>query len=266
MGKDSMLDKVFGYIKPQDNSEAEATAEEQTEESSEPESQPGNQDDQQGDHQHGEPECGDDEPAREHGTRLFDRDSRIVLEDKASLDLMIAVENAILAKRMSDSSVTELQNRLEDSRQQAAISDKDLERTRALLAEKEEQIEDLKQKLADKNVQIDHALEQYRRIESEMSETVDELKNRIDVEQRKYQRLHEQSQKDTERRLQEIEKRDQMIYELEGENANLKQQLDQAKQQNRYLLNVVRDFTDQVTGSLDQDSDEADTDEHSDQS
>ncbi len=255
-----MIDRMLGRSKNDDNSEPDIERDEEKV----------LQDDGLVEEEEAWVETGHDEEVEEvneRGSRLFDRSNQVLHDDKTSMDLMLAVENAVLAKRMSDDNIGELHNRLEDAREQIAITSKDLERTQALLAEKEDQMEDLKQKLADKNVQIDHAMEQYRRIESEMSDTVDELKNKIDVEEHKYHQLYEQNHKEAERARREIEERDRRIHELEGENANLRQQLEEVKQQNSYLMNVVRDFTDQVSGSLDRivsDPDEVGSEEHSD--
>ena len=95
-----------------------------------------------------------------------------------------------------------------------------------------------------------------------MSETVDELKNKLDVEERKYQKLYEDSEKQNEEAMRKIKEKEAVIHKLEGENTSLKRQLDEVKEQNDYLMNIVRDFTDQVSGSftpLDDDTDEGET-------
>ena len=183
-------------------------------------------------------------------TKLFNRNNKALIEDKTSLDLVLAVEQAVIAKQVSDENVTELRSRLEDCQKQSSIIRRDLDRANTLLTERETQIEDLKKQVADKNMQIDQTLDQYRQMESEMSETVDELKNRVDVEQRKYKQIPEQMRKQEEESQREIKAKESTIHELQGENANLKKQLDEVKQQNRYLMDVVRDFTDQVSGSF----------------
>ncbi len=191
-----------------------------------------------------------DEEQHQGDNTLFNRSSKALVEDKTCLNLALAVEQAIMAKQVSDQNVEELKDRLQDSQKQNEIIRRDLGRVRALLAEKEKQIDDLKDKVTEKNMQIDQALEQYRQMESEMTETVDELKNRLDIEQRKYQQLSQEAQNQQQEALREIKQRDSTIHELQGHKANLKQQLQEVKEQNSYLMNIVRDFTDQVSGSF----------------
>lgn len=180
--------------------------------------------------------------------RLFERTS--VKSDKTVLDLVIAVEQVISEKRLLEKKAHEYQDRFRFTQRQMELVNNDLAKTKDLLAKKEEQTKTLEDKLTSQNMRIDQLLEDYRGLQAELVDNLDELRNKLDIEQNKYQRLQEQLEHENQDAQKTIRENRDTIVRLESENAHLKQQYERIRQENNYLLNLVNDFTNQMSASL----------------
>lgn len=180
--------------------------------------------------------------------QLFERAS--VRSDKTILDLVMAVEQVISEKRLLEKRAHEYQDRFRFTQRQMELVNNDLAKTKDLLAKKEEQTKTLEDKLTKQNMRIDQLLEDYRALQSELTESLDELRNKLEIEQKKYQKLQEQLEKENQEALETIRANRDTIVRLESENAHLRQEYDRIRQENNYLLNLVNDFTSQMSASL----------------
>ncbi len=185
-----------------------------------------------------------------HETTLFHRSNPLFADDRASRDLMLAVEQMILAKRLSDRNAVEKENRLNDLEDTVETITRDLSCTSASLTEKDELIKSLKEKLTDKNIQIDELLESCRHLQSEMADSVDQMKDSMETERKKYVGMYVQAQQDNAEALKTVKDKGQVISGLKAENESLRGQLARVRHENRYLMDIVKDFTDQLSVSF----------------
>lgn len=231
-----MLGKLLGYRKDRDLKESSDAGSDEAVDREAGENDPG-----LGETHNGSEEMGDT-------FQLFERTS--VKSDKTILDLVIAVEQVISEKRLLEKKAHEYQDRFRFTQRQMELVNNDLAKTKDLLAKKEEQTKTLEDKLTSQNMRIDQLLEDYRGLQAELVENLDELRNKLDVEQSKYQRLQEQLEDENRDALKTIRENRDTIVRLESENAHLKQQYERIRQENNYLLNLVNDFTNQMSASL----------------
>lgn len=167
--------------------------------------------------------------------------------DKKSLDLIFAVEQMIQARAHAESSNYELQDRLNHSNSHIERLGKDLRNLNKVIEDREKDILELEQRLAEKNLKMDQVLEDHRELQDTMSAKADELKSTIDLEQQKYAKLmqkHHEAHVDKHKRIIELEDR---ISRLETENGHLRQKYDTVRQEKAYLSGMISDFTSRMT-------------------
>lgn len=99
--------------------------------------------------------------------------------DKKSLDLIFAVEQMIQARAHAEASNYELQDRLNHSGSHIERIGKDLKNLNKVIEEREKDILELEQRLAEKNLKMDQVLEDHRELRDTMSAKADELKVRL---------------------------------------------------------------------------------------
>ncbi|CAM4410692.1 hypothetical protein [Paenibacillus typhae] len=167
--------------------------------------------------------------------------------DKKSLDLIFAVEQMIQARAHAESSNYELQDRLNHSNSHIERLGKDLRYLNKVIEDREKDILELEQRLAEKNLKMDQVLEDHRELQDTMSAKADELKSTIDLEQQKYAKLmqkHHEAHVDKHKRIIELEDR---ISRLETENGHLRQKYETVRQEKAYLSGMISDFTSRMT-------------------
>ncbi len=175
-------------------------------------------------------------------------------KDKITLDLINAVNQIVRARQLTEQNLQELQVRFSHSQNQNVLKDKEITRVNEIVAEKEKQIEELESKLSDKNIKIDHLMEEVREIQSAMSSEIKELNKVVDLEQEKNLKYKDRYEKESMDLIIKLKKSEELIINLETENNNLSKLYDSIRNENKYLLNMVNDFADRMSSSLEKTS------------
>ncbi|MCC3372545.1 hypothetical protein [Cohnella sp. REN36] len=170
--------------------------------------------------------------------------------DKKSLDLVFAVEQIIQAKQSVEASNYEMQDRLNYANGHIERLNKDLKNLNKVIEDREKSIMELEQKLTEKNLRVDQMMDDYRELQSTLSEQIEELKGANEVERQKYAALlqkNNETQAEKNKRIGELEEK---IGKLEVEHTHIKQKFEALRQEKAYLVNVVNDFTARMTSSF----------------
>ncbi|MBB6671933.1 hypothetical protein [Cohnella nanjingensis] len=167
--------------------------------------------------------------------------------DKKSLDLVFAVEQMIQAKQGIEASNYEMQDRLNYANGHIDRLNKDLKNLNKVIEDREKSIMELEQKLTEKNLKVDQMMDDYRELQSVLSDEIEELKGANEVERQKYASLlqkNNETQAEKNKRIGELEEK---IGKLEVEHTHMKQKFETLRQEKAYLVNMVNDFTARMT-------------------
>jgi chromosome segregation ATPase len=167
--------------------------------------------------------------------------------DKKSLDLIFAVEQIIQAQQRVEASHHETQDRLNYANGQVERLNRDLKNLNTVIEDREKSIMDLEQKLTVKNFKVDQIMEDYRELQSSLTDQIEEQKGIIDVERQKYDSFLQKSndtQAEKNKRINDLEEK---FGKLEIEHAHMKQKFEALRQEKIYLVNIVNDFTTRMT-------------------
>jgi chromosome segregation ATPase len=167
--------------------------------------------------------------------------------DKQSLDLVFAVEQMIQAKQNVDDNANELQDRLNYANGNIERLNRELKNLNKVIEDREKSVLDLERKLTEKNLKVDQMMEDYRELQSTLSDQIEELKSMNELERQKYDALLQKSNEMQAEKNKKISDLEEKIGKLEIENAHMKQKFEELRQEKTYLVNIVNDFTARMT-------------------
>lgn len=192
------------------------------------------------------------DPLANFSTSEAEEESNSILEkkshlDKKSLDLVFAVEQMIQAKQRVETSNYEMQDRLNYANGQIDRLNKDLKNMNKVIEDREKSIRDLEQRLAEKNLRVDQMLDDYRELQSTLSNEIEELKSINEVERQKYASLQQKNTDTLAEKNRKINELEEKIGKLEIEHAHMKQKFETLRQEKTHLVNIVNDFASRMT-------------------
>ncbi|MBY9077932.1 hypothetical protein KIH86_10360 [Paenibacillus sp. HN-1] len=167
--------------------------------------------------------------------------------DKQSLDLVFAVEQMVQAKQRVEESHNELQDRLNYANGNIERLNRDLKHLNKVIEDREKSILELERKLTEKNLKVDQMMEDYRELQTALSDQTEELKSLNELERQKYEALLQKNnelQAEKNRKISDLEEK---IGKLEIEYTHMKQKFEVQREEKAYLVNIVNDFTTRMT-------------------
>ncbi|MGY4793612.1 hypothetical protein MHB40_01170 [Lysinibacillus sp. FSL K6-0057] len=173
-----------------------------------------------------------------------------IKNNKAVMDLIVSTEQIAHQHQMSEHRYIELQNRYKHTSEQLSERIKEVNRLNKIIESKESRIDTLEKKITDKNLQLDQHMEDYKEMQFSLTNEIEELKNIINVENKKYQSFNEQYEKETLDWVNKLKKKEDIILKLESENANYKEQNEHIRKENEYLMSMASDFTNRMSASF----------------
>lgn len=168
-------------------------------------------------------------------------------KDKVALDLVVAVDQVIRDRELSEHKLNELQSRFDHSKTQGHLLSNEINHLTRLLAEREKQIETFEAKLGDKNIEIDQLMEDLRELQSRMSAEIRELKAVVEIERGKYSKLQEQYKIEMSKATMSIKQSEEKLASMESKANTLTRLYEDVRKENTYLLNMVNEFTNRMT-------------------
>lgn len=171
-------------------------------------------------------------------------------QDKVTLDLVTAVNQYIKMRQVSMQENALLESRLAEANDQIKLLKDELSRASEVILERDKQIASLEQKLTDKNSLIDQMIEDNNEIRTSLTNEVNDLKNMIVVEQKKYKKLSDESEQENNELRKKLREYEDKIRHLESEKSNLIENYNKLREENRYLMNTINDFTNRMSTSF----------------
>ncbi|MCM3714707.1 hypothetical protein M3202_11520 [Alkalihalobacillus oceani] len=188
-----------------------------------------------------------DRKEEEDSGALFHVSSSIKNSSKEIMNLIVAVEQVAHQYQLTEHKLNQEQDRTRHLSDQLEEQRKEINRLQRTINQKNDNIAVLETKITDKNLKFDQLAEDYNELKSHLTNEIDELKNIITVEQKKFAALNEQYENEMVDWLNKVKQREDRIVALESENTNLIERNDQIKKENRYLLKMVKDFTSRMS-------------------
>jgi len=171
-------------------------------------------------------------------------------KDKITLDLVVAVENALNDRQL-------LQFKNKGLEEQLRTANESIERLKSEFRKSEQMVEDLKaevsrleNKLADKQADYDKLLNDYREYRNDAAGEIEKLKAQIEKEQSKYAKLGEEYNRHQLQTIQKVRDLEERIRELEAENQAIANQHQTALAEKAELLRTISEFTHRMNDTV----------------
>lgn len=171
-------------------------------------------------------------------------------KDKITLDLVTAVNQYIKSRQLSQQEIALLEAKLSESMDQINLLKGELSRANEIILERDKQIANYEKKLVDKNLMIDQMIEDNNEIRSTLSNEISELKSLLSIEQKKYKKLTIEAEQENRELANKIREHEEKIRQLESEKASLAENYNKLREENRYLMNMINDFTNRMSSSF----------------
>ena len=170
--------------------------------------------------------------------------------DQTVKNLYAAVEQIVLAKQALDHNQRDLLSRINYLNGQLEAAQADIARLNTTLAERESQIKNLAAIVSDKDMIIDQKSEDYQQLQIKMGDQIRDLQKEVAVYQEKYQKLQQRLEKESAQRLAAQNEYEERVIELETEIKQTQAVYEKIRQENTYLLGLVKDFANQMSSSF----------------
>lgn len=171
-------------------------------------------------------------------------------KDKITLDLVVAVENALNDRKL-------LQFKNKGLEEKLRTANESIERLKNEFRKSEQMVEDLKAevsrlelKLTDKQADYDKLLNDYREYRNGMAREIEKLKAHIEKEQSKYAKLSEEYNRHQLQTIQKVRDLEERIRELEAENQAIANQHQPALAEKAELLQTISEFTHRMNDTV----------------
>ncbi|MHA0856669.1 hypothetical protein ACH8E3_07280 [Paenibacillus sp. CMAA1364] len=168
-------------------------------------------------------------------------------QDKTALDLVVAVENLLNDRQLSQFKRTDTEEQLLNANETINRLKNDLNKKEHMILEKEKEFRLLEDKLTSKQMSYDQLLEDYKDYQSSSNTGIENLKYQLEKEKGKYSRLNEESTKHQYDNMQKIKELEEMIRDSAVENVHISSQLQKVMEEKAQLLQTVTDFTERMS-------------------
>src|SRR5690606_31152832 len=111
-------------------------------------------------------------------------------------------------------------------------------------------IEELEEKMMDKNLQFDQVMEDFKETKSQLTDEIEELKSIVNIEQNKFDAQLEKTGQEMLRWFNKVKEQEEKILVLESQNKNYMEKNEQLTKENKYLLAMVNDFTNRMSATF----------------
>lgn len=184
-----------------------------------------------------------DLPNQKH---LFSKEN----QDKVSLDLIVAVENMLNDRQLTEYKNKDLEDQLYTSNEMISRLKHDLMKKDQQILEKSKEINALESKLTKKQMSYDQLIEDYKDYQSSSKNEFEKISNLLEKEISKYEKLSELSTKTQYQNMIKIKDLEERIRDLEVENQKYAEQYQKIVDEKNELLQSINDFTERMSFSF----------------
>ncbi|OAB77853.1 hypothetical protein [Paenibacillus crassostreae] len=171
-------------------------------------------------------------------------------QDKTAYDLIIAVENLLNDRQLSQFKSNDIEDQLSNANETINRLKNDLNKKEHLILEKEKEFRIIEEKLTSKQMSYDQLLEDYKDYQSSTNTGIENLKYQLEKERSKYTRLNEEFTKQQYDSMQKIKELEEMVRDSEAENTQVTNQYNKVVEEKAQLLKTVTDFTERMSFSF----------------
>jgi DNA repair exonuclease SbcCD ATPase subunit len=177
--------------------------------------------------------------------QLFSKEN----QDKVSLDLIIAVENMLNDRQLTEYKNKDLEDQLYSSNEMINRLKHDLMKKDKHILEKNKEINALEGKLTKKQMSYDQLIEDYKDYQNTSKNEFEKISNLLEKEISKYEKLNDLSTKTQYQNMIKIKDLEERIRDLEVENQKYAEQYQKIVEKNE-LLQSINDFTERMSFSF----------------
>ncbi|WP_284140567.1 MULTISPECIES: hypothetical protein [unclassified Virgibacillus] len=185
-------------------------------------------------------------PTQPQSFNLLSKDK----QDKVSLDLIVSLENMLKDRQLILYKVNELQDQVGAANETIQRYIEDKRKTDLLILKKNEELEDVEDKLTRKQMSYDQLLEDYKSYQSAARTDFDQLSSQLEQTKAKYDKLNEETTNSQYESMIKIKQLEENIRSLEVENQNYREQYERINQEKAELMKTINDFTERMSISF----------------
>lgn len=179
---------------------------------------------------------------------LFSRDN----QDKAALDLIVAVENLLNDRQLVTFKNKGLQEQLHSAGETISRLKSELNKKELIILDKDKELRKLEEKLTSKQMSYDQLLEDYKEYQHTSNIGIEGLKNQLEKELARYAKLDEEYTKYKYDMMQKTKELEGRIRDLEVENQKTSENYQKIVEEKAQLVQTITDFTERMSFSFSQ--------------
>lgn len=171
-------------------------------------------------------------------------------KDKTALDLVMAVENLLNDRQLSQFKAKDTEDQLDNANEVINRLKNDLSKKEHLLLEKDKEYRVLEDKLTSKQMSYDQLLEDYKEYQNSTNTSIENLKYQLEKERSKYAKLNEEFSRYQQESILKAKELEEKIIDLEAENQQLTSQYQKIAEEKAQLVQSINDFTEKMSFSF----------------
>lgn len=179
-----------------------------------------------------------------------DAELSLLDQDKAALDLIVAVENMLNDRQLTAFRLKDHEEQLQNAYDTINRLKNEMSKKEHAILEKEKEFRNLEDKLTQKQMSYDQLLEDYKEYQNSASSGMENLKYQLEKERNKYAKLNEEFSQYQHESVRKTKELDEKIRDLESENQKVESQYQKVLEEKNHLLQTISDFTARMNFSL----------------
>ncbi|MGM8214879.1 hypothetical protein ACLIA0_04805 [Bacillaceae bacterium W0354] len=171
-------------------------------------------------------------------------------KDKIALDLLVAVDQMMSDRDLLKQNLEDLKDRLKHSDEHINKLTQERNQLEQAIALKDTEIARLEEQITNRNMNYDQLMEDYQDMQARLNHEIEDLKNNIDIEQERYNKLNDSYEYLQIENVGKVQRLEDKIRELETKNENLQKKYYKIREENSYLLGMFKDFNNRMNSSF----------------
>jgi chromosome segregation ATPase len=171
-------------------------------------------------------------------------------QDKTALDIVVAVENLLNDRQLSQFKSKDTEDQLSNATETINRLKNELNKKEHMILEKEKEFRTLEDKLTSKQMSYDQLLEDYKDYQGSTNTSIENLKYQLEKERNKYSQLNDEFSKHQYDSIQKFKELEETLRDTGAENTQISSQYQKVLEEKTELLKTVTDFTERMSFSF----------------
>ena len=171
-------------------------------------------------------------------------------QDKTALDIVVAVENLLNDRQLSQLKSKDTEDQLSNATETINRLKNELNKKEHMILEKEKEFRTLEDKLTSKQMSYDQLLEDYKDYQGSTNTSIENLKYQLEKERNKYSQLNDEFSKHQYDSIQKFKELEETLRDTGAENTQISSQYQKVLEEKTELLKTVTDFTERMSFSF----------------